>query len=1306
MKEREGVPKQVQSELTIEAVNPTLIAGDIFMTDERGESPVPPPQGDQVLGDLAHGEINVDVRRAASDAQAERTEPRQGIRGIIKRELIKKVFRRGGSNVGATPVSPAPSVEQSATSASASTQPASGASSERLANSVDTLNTTIRTELTTHLDNLSENARELLGQFGQANVFLENFMPAIRERTVRSEVNARQEINQAKDTFEQSVITVEVSLDDNEVKRGADRFVQILKELKGVFRPEEVEALDLAAKIAKLEDPAFRDSAKIKALVKELAPHTRNHFPSPERRGELAEMPQSLEGLADLIMNRAGDQWQTGGKLALIDEVLVGNDANGNEIIDRRVNTVHFYEWMRRQMFKVHDFNSTGPVSFFSDDAMGVRTTYRTINFAEIILTESFFKERRTEKVSTGRQPTDLWTQQDVDAGIVSLDQVGQELGEAAFRWEEKERTSKEYEELRQKLLMEVYLLELYRNGDLKYVVNRAGKEMLNAVKEIFDINPMTKSNFLEIMLSLPSMSKAAFGETGDRDTVIQEKVEVNGVFGEAIRRAWGSYQHMWDYDMVVQYLGEDAPLFQAEYDEYHLDQYKDFLKTGSKLTGQGPGFKSEWFDRKTGKLKVNDKKAKEKYMHYVNIHLGPSPDDPQLAEVRERMVQSIMQTTGISYVEAKIAEVWAYSLCHFTGIGGRGDTESIGFDQLTKETNTREYRLRQMMEQRRAEYGSIFTLNGIKRTILTFMESTRDKHGRSLYEIVQGGQGNRVDIEGTPIKNIVDLERGEYARDSEGYIIFKDKGVDLTSRLKVVSFEGKDSRIVFTDKEGEVIDQLGREITGYSVDKKGNVTFTNADEKTVYLREDGSMFTKEEIKVGEKIIRTDEVVYKPGIIVGDYVLDEKRTFKDKDGNKVEIHNGKVIVKTEVEETIEESQGKFGRLKQVALRQKGESRRVKRVKVLDSVYAKPLKYIVFRNNDGSIYEGLAGKFISYELDKDRNIISYTDKDGNTIHKVTYIDPTTNEELYDFRVIGDPENKVVLNPREVEAKVKVTAVDAPIRFAIDTQRQFTANVMEQGGKAYEFLIEGHQFDFRDMIEGYNPVTGRPILNQEKMNKVKGGMRKALTYSLSTWTGTDYTKTIRTWEKRYKEDKYGNITFDEQNVATPDMDGAELLMVEQSLLSTMFDNEVLAFIQLEVNSPRRTVGKGDKKKLLSDSGIDVFRLQEYHDVLSDDEKKALKLAIWTGVWTYYIAKEIEAHRDPKSNLKRYTFDELKEVYDVLREGEFMYEDEEAWTRENTNTGAKKIFGEEFIYALGVGQLDGFWQMIQAMTKQSLI
>ena len=222
----------------------------------------------------------------------------------------------------------------------------------------------------------------------------------------------------------------------------------------------------------------------------------------------------------------------------------------------------------------------------------------------------------------------------------------------------------------------------------------------------------------------------------------------------------------------------------------------------------------------------------------------------------------------------------------------------------------------------------------------------------------------------------------------------------------------------------------------------------------------------------------------------------------------------------------------------------------------------------------------------------------------------------------------------------------------------------------------------------------------------MNKVKGGIRKALTYSLSTWAGTDYTKTIRTWEKRYKEDENGNIIFDEQNVAIPDMGGSSLLMVEQSLLSTMFDDEVLAFIQLEVNSPRRTIGKGDKKRSLSDSGINVFRLQDYHDVLTDEEKKQLKLAIWTGVWTYHVAKEIESHRDPKSNLKRYTFDELKEVYDVLREGGFMYEDEEDWTRENTDTGAKKIFGEEFMYALGAGQLDGFWQMIQTMIKQSLI
>ncbi|MEK7550996.1 MAG: hypothetical protein AAB532_00120, partial [Patescibacteria group bacterium] len=70
MRERDGVPKPVQTELTTEALNPTLIAGDIFMPDERNESPIPPPNRDQALGDLAHADIDVGVRRAAADTQA------------------------------------------------------------------------------------------------------------------------------------------------------------------------------------------------------------------------------------------------------------------------------------------------------------------------------------------------------------------------------------------------------------------------------------------------------------------------------------------------------------------------------------------------------------------------------------------------------------------------------------------------------------------------------------------------------------------------------------------------------------------------------------------------------------------------------------------------------------------------------------------------------------------------------------------------------------------------------------------------------------------------------------------------------------------------------------------------------------------------------------------------------------------------------------------------------------------------------------------------------------------------------------
>ncbi len=1384
MKEREGIPNQGNPELTSQPIQATFEIGEIFM--ENGESGAgrglpepsisgglennPGPAGikpEKVSSVFALRRMPKEQREKAKAAARAYLESLGGRKPTFEESQSLRLMRDLGYEpmVGASDTDPNVAADTPGDTETPQIPPPESGESQvtppvrrilrrkmprrgshdrntgSLEEAVRELTATIRERLKPYQDQLAGVAKKELMERGFSAEEADAFITKQNENMIAQAVVDATRLEHAIKALEEHVDGAETSEDAVKVRENAVAFANDIFEIEDAIGEKEKEELKLEANKDKLKDPNTSIN-ELRNIIRDLAPNIRRHYYEAENKDKTTDMPQSLEELVDLIMHRAGDKWQPKHELALMDEVEIGKTPDGEPILERRVNTVHFYEWIRRQQYKVHDFNSTSEVDFFSNEAMGVKTSFRTINFYEIVFTESFFRARRKTKQSLGRSKADRWTEEMVDKAGLPASLIGQELGERGFAYITTEHTSKEYHQLKNMLLYEVYLLQLYRNGDLKYFNNMSGEKMLQAMEEVMSINPVTKEDYLEIMLTLASMSRAAFGEKGTKGSEMQEKSEVNTIFGEAIRRAWGAYQHIWDYDIVRQYLGDDSPFFQREYDEYTEDEYLDFRRSGEKLTGQGAGFKKSWFDRKTGKLK-DDGRGNKAFMKYVNVHLGPSPASPQIKEVRERMVQSIMQATGVSYTEAKIAEVWGWSMTHFTGISALGDTEAVGFDQGAKETKTIIYRFRQKEEKRRAKYGSAFNLHGIKRTILTFMEATRDTQERALFEIVQGGQGGRIDIEGTPIKNEVDFERGAFARDENGYIVFRDKGnKDLTKELKITHFRGRDAKVRFRDRAGNFIEALDGKVTNYSVGKDGTMTFWDEDGSVIEIQNgryitrevkydfvdiNGRVITytddegkirnlaesfvsydvssdgktlifwnaegipvspEEELKKVKKlspqereaIIRrvhdiTQTVTLKEDQdmqISGYEMVDEgKLTYVDEDLNYAERKNGKIIIKTR--------DGKFVR----------------------SAYGKALRYIVFRDEAGKVVEDLVEKATSFDVDKKGRVIAYYDKNGNKV--VINADSEGNEVVENKDEKG---NRVV--EHWIQANVKVKKLDNLIRFGVNTERQFVANVVREGHGLFEFIMDGAQFDFLGMIIGYNMATGMPIIDTKKLNEFKEKTRKSITYPWSTWDGTDYTKTKRDWDYEYKKDKDGNYITGPDGV--PIKETGDITLVDRSLLASMVDDEVLAFIQLEVNSPRRTVDGKPGTNILEDGspalntlGINVYRLEEWHDRLSREQKRQLKLAVWEGVMVYLIAKEVEAHRSAHSILKRYGPDELRDLYTILREGEVLYDDEEGMVRQNTGTGVKKVYGEEFMSALSSGNLDGFWQMIQTMIKQ---
>jgi len=477
-----------------------------------------------------------------------------------------------------------------------------------------------------------------------------------------------------------------------------------------------------------------------------------------ERRGNQIGVPESLEDLAQLIIKTSDPAiWGENGEHPLINK-------------EGRVDSVNFLAWARGNMIKVHNFNPTSRVDFFNDLGMSVRNDVygSMISFYEIVFQENLFLD--TKK-----------------------DENGNEVKVA----------NADYKLLRDQLLTEVFLFSLMRNGDIAYTTQRGQqKEMLEALTQAFIVNPLTRSNFFEFIFTMPSMQRESIRdiEAGEDET-IKAKREGNFYMGDAVRQALSAYMNIFDYGQLKTILGKDAALFKRDYAEMDADTGAQKIKEGKAVTlevapdvNKPDKRKKEWF-KEDGSLRLYEveksgrnigkyKKDKDgdyvedasglphpEYMDYINIFLSPNPDQRQQTEARERIALSIMEKNDISYSEAKLAEAWAFSMTHINGISARNDTQSVAFDWWTRLTNFKDYRKRQKAEKRGAAYGGNYNMEGFKRIGLNFFEASRDIRERTIQEIIQGGQGEKIDIQANPLKNKVDFEK-----DESGMIVFYDQ--------------------------------------------------------------------------------------------------------------------------------------------------------------------------------------------------------------------------------------------------------------------------------------------------------------------------------------------------------------------------------------------------------------------------------------------------------------------------------------------------------------------------------------------------
>jgi len=244
-------------------------------------------------------------------------------------------------------------------------------------------------------------------------------------------------------------------------------------------------------------------------------------------------------------------------------------------------------------------------------------------------------------------------------------------------------------------------------------------------------------------------------------------------------------------------------------------------------------------------------------------------------------------------------------------------------------------------------------------------------------------------------------------------------------------------------------------------------------------------------------------------------------------------------------------------------------------------------------------------------------------------------------------------------RETDRKVEKSIV-----FDSETQRQFAPNHIMTGIEIYNFILDSMEFNFPDMVTGYS-ATGDPILDTKKVNEVKDGIEKAIRYCFSTWGGIDYGKRIVSWEKDY--DSNGKpVSF---------------RPVETTILESMFGPDVLKFIKKETKDS----GLEDLNRPREDSKRHVIEVNGVGKIdLSTTSGDDFKIAVWKGVFTFLVAKEIQNHRSFTTNLKRYNYAEIARAYSALIGGEFIN------FRELTNVKADTISPEGVVFYPELGTL----------------
>ena len=256
---------------------------------------------------------------------------------------------------------------------------------------------------------------------------------------------------------------------------------------------------------------------------------------------------------------------------------------------------------------------------------------------------------------------------------------------------------------------------------------------------------------------------------------------------------------------------------------------------------------------------------------------------------------------------------------------------------------------------------------------------------------------------------------------------------------------------------------------------------------------------------------------------------------------------------------------------------------------------------------------------------------------------------------------------------------------------------------------------------ELVTGYDN-HGSPILNWDKINEIKGGIEHHFRYLLSTWGEINYAEVNVDWERVEARNGDGKLitaenpktgkrkvldedwyVLDEKGNRTESRADPETFLRsrEMTRLESMFGTDALVFIQAEIERQKLNTNKNVISVIDERTGkpirVDISAAENPKD------RSKFAQAVWQGAFDYLVASEIIGHRTHGSGDEYYDAEALKKAFDALRVGQVMEPAQiQKIIRKQTNTGTRKMYGQDLGYAFAVGGSGGIWKMFEAMFK----